>query len=165
MNKHDYKIETEEQKELLRGWVAALRSGNYPQCKSRLREFDADGKYSYCCLGVLGDLMIKKFPHVFQWDDEDPRAIRWTPYNGEESGYDTKEGFVLPAGMAILAGFIRGDIDYHDGDPTVAIGPEYTPEENTLAALNDAGYTFERIAELIEMNFLNEDHDENRHKN
>lgn len=32
-------------------WVAALRSGNYPQTKGRLR--DANG---FCCFGVLCDL-------------------------------------------------------------------------------------------------------------
>lgn len=36
-------------KENVKKWVAALRSGEFEQCKHRL----ADGKGAYCCLGVV----------------------------------------------------------------------------------------------------------------
>jgi hypothetical protein len=38
-------------------WVAALRSGDYQQGKSRLRKVELDGSESYCCLGVLCDIV------------------------------------------------------------------------------------------------------------
>ncbi len=52
-------------------WLAALRSGQYPQARGRLRSSDG-----YCCLGVLCDIV-------------DP-----TQWNGRnEYGPDTKTGF------------------------------------------------------------------------
>jgi len=41
--------------ELKKKWVDALRSGEYKQGKSYLRSSD-----SYCCLGVLADVIIKE---------------------------------------------------------------------------------------------------------
>lgn len=37
--------------DIKKSWLKALRSGNYEQCRKRLRHDDA-----YCCLGVLCDL-------------------------------------------------------------------------------------------------------------
>lgn len=42
--------------ELIRKWVAALRSGKYAQCRGVLESkvlFDTADSSSYCCLGVL----------------------------------------------------------------------------------------------------------------
>lgn len=41
-------------------WLEALRSGEYKQGKRTLRRIEADGGYSYCCLGVLCDLAVKE---------------------------------------------------------------------------------------------------------
>jgi len=44
--------------ELKKRWIDALRSGKYIQGDSTLRFFDADsGKDTFCCLGVLCDLI------------------------------------------------------------------------------------------------------------
>ena len=43
---------TAEQKELLLKWVAALRSGKYPQTRLKLKDHEG-----YCCLGVLCDVV------------------------------------------------------------------------------------------------------------
>ena len=37
-------------------WVAALRSGEYKQCRNTLCKIDKDGNRSYCCLGVANVL-------------------------------------------------------------------------------------------------------------
>lgn len=42
-------------KQLLDKWVAALRSGEYEQAFETLRNYDCD--HSYCCLGVLCDVI------------------------------------------------------------------------------------------------------------
>jgi hypothetical protein len=38
-------------------WLAALRSGNYEQGKGSLSKIDKKGNVSYCCLGVLCDIL------------------------------------------------------------------------------------------------------------
>lgn len=48
--------------ELKAKWVAALRSGQYPQGRDHLRTFEDQ----YCCLGVLTDLM---FPNEWAVSD------------------------------------------------------------------------------------------------
>ncbi len=38
-------------------WSKALRSGEYKQGRNQLRTPSVEGKRSYCCLGVLADLI------------------------------------------------------------------------------------------------------------
>ncbi len=48
-------------KELKRKWLQALRSGRYKQTTGRLRrDCDSNGKYTYCCLGVLCNIINRK---------------------------------------------------------------------------------------------------------
>ena len=51
--------------EIKEKWVAALRSGEYSQCRSVLRRGD-----SFCCLGVLSDLAVKD--GVGKWGERNP---------------------------------------------------------------------------------------------
>lgn len=39
-------------------WVAALRSGKYPQGHGRLSRKTADGTSKFCCLGVLCEVLV-----------------------------------------------------------------------------------------------------------
>lgn len=43
--------------EVIRTWVADLRSGKFKQGRARLRRKNADG-FAYCCLGVLGEQLV-----------------------------------------------------------------------------------------------------------
>ncbi len=121
-------------------WLAALRSGNYTQAQGRLRVGD-----SFCCLGVLCDLAIA-----------DGVAIRW----GEEVAWG--EGIVpivpreYPEGEDLLNLSVLPDIviewaglPEYTGNPDLRY--EYQDENRVaLAVLNDNGFTFEQIADLIE---------------
>lgn len=49
--------------EIKQRWIQALKSGEYQQTKSCLR--DSNG---FCCLGVLTDLYAKE--HNMQWQDD-----------------------------------------------------------------------------------------------
>lgn len=49
-------------------WCAALRSGDYPQGRNRLRSELPDGMLTYCCLGVLTDLAVAA--GVTTWEQE-----------------------------------------------------------------------------------------------
>jgi hypothetical protein len=42
--------------EVAKKWVAALRSGDYKQCKENMCVTTGNGGLAYCCLGVLDTL-------------------------------------------------------------------------------------------------------------
>lgn len=138
---------TAEQLERIRDFVAALRSGDYPQTHSQLGNTDAEGVKKYCCEGVA--------------------AERY----GEQLGYEVKW---TPSGKLLL----NTDADYAENDFWVKMGlvgkTEYPstsffifnlPGEQTLLntarqssitymALNDDGFTFNQIADLVAWQFL-----------
>jgi hypothetical protein len=113
-------------------WLAALRSGKYEQSTGRLR----DDK-GYCCLGVLCDIYIKA------QKNED---IKW--FEGFTDNFlvdidGDREEVSLPDKVRSWAGL------------TTDIG-RFTSEDgktNNLAHLNDNGYSFNQIADLIEKHF------------
>lgn len=55
--------------ELKTKWITALRSGNYAQVTGYLRKEDAT--YSYCCLGVLCDIIDPNGWSGDEWFSED----------------------------------------------------------------------------------------------
>ena len=82
-------------RELRDEWVAALRSGDYPQGQGALKT--ADG---YCCLGVLCDIVDPKGWSMFT--NKSGRFI-WRDARGTEDGeHDAKttESGMLPTTFA-----------------------------------------------------------------
>lgn len=57
-------------KEFIRKWVDALRSGNYNQCKHQLRTNTKEGKSSFCCLGVACDVYDARLWRGMCYDNE-----------------------------------------------------------------------------------------------
>lgn len=123
-------------------WVTALRSGEYEQGKGLLHE-ESPGIHRYCCLGVLCDLAVAegKVTTAQGWLNYDlDGAVRTVSY---DYGSNRDNG-VLPsevmewAGLNNSVGLLDEHIDYHQ----------------SLVSLNDAaGYTFNRIADVIEEQF------------
>lgn len=107
-------------------WVQALRSGQYKQGTDALHP-SAD---TYCCLGVLCDLY-----RVEQGKGE------WTGDGCQECfviGPDELEAAVLPKAVMGWA------------DISTPNGNHYGHE---LSAMNDRGWSFDRLAEQIEKNW------------
>lgn len=114
-------------------WVAALRSGQFKQGHGVL----SNGE-EYCCLGVAC---------VLAGIEADP-----TPYGDDEPYrlYFDNEPLVLPQRGQDWLGVDEGNpnidaprwlrIDTQDGDPWPA----------DVATLNDDGFTFNQIADLVE---------------
>ena len=101
-------------------WVSALRSGEYQQTQERLRKEDG-----FCCLGVLCDLYGKE------------NNVEWNlANNGHNYEFQDKESH-LPSSVMEWAGVGDQNPDINNGT-------------KTLAELNDIGYTFNEIADLIE---------------
>lgn len=109
--------------EIKQRWIEALRSGRYAQSQEKLRT-----SQGYCCLGVLCDLYIQDHEDT-QWEKLDERYLI------------DKHGKYLPDKVIEWSG--------------VNSSSPYSPSENTnervfFADLNDKGYTFDQIAQIIE---------------
>lgn len=117
-------------KEIKEKWVAALRSGEYKQGKSALKETQ-DGKDAFCCYGVLCDLAVAAgVAEATRFEDN-----RTTQYNDQAGSLSS---FYLPDGVTRWAGLAIRNHVIIDGI------------REDLADHNDHGKTFEQIADAIE---------------
>lgn len=101
-------------------WIAALRSGDYKQGKTFLR----DGDDHYCCIGVAASVHPG-----FKWIAEDLGAAG-TVYNaqhGDECGY----GQLLESGLE-------------------TIGISRDAQDALIGLNDDQGFTFSEIADVLE---------------
>lgn len=120
-------------------WVDALRSGDYSQGKGHLNK---DGKF--CCLGVLCDLAVKAGVDVVITDeDEESQHFVYQDADTFDELADTDE--ILTNNVANWAG-----MQACDPLVRVVLNGEPDPSLNHLSAVNDAGYSFVKIADLIE---------------
>lgn len=126
-------------------WIEALRSGKYKQSKKALRNDDG-----FCCLGVACDLM----------DSE------WKYQDDEGEYYFDSENNVLPESVKAWIGTefrnpriypnkndisrIKGELSSRTTGGNRLINHLDEMGSITLAELNDNGFSFEFIAEMIE---------------
>lgn len=114
-------------KSLIEEWLTALRSGNYPQTRDRLRSHEG-GEISYCCLGVLCDI----YPEGF-WEGTCYKL------NG------TKLGEYLPQKIA----------DEIDPKCCSDVKVNYKGKKVNISVLNDSlDLNFSELADLIEKTYL-----------
>lgn len=118
--------------ELKDEWVAALRSGEYPQGNGKL---NVDGKY--CCLGVLCELLVKQGT-VEEYDSNG--AISYGMGN-EYNGTILTQDIVRIAGLTSPTGRLP--------TPVIWGGKAF----HSLSGLNDSGASFTEIANIIEVQF------------
>lgn len=101
-------------------WVNALRSGEYTQGKDRLKTIDN----TFCCLGVLCDLYSKETGDAWDFSNRDGPI-----YYGCITS--------LPEEVRVWAGMRTGNGLLESDKPSLVI-------------LNDKGWTFSDIANIIE---------------
>lgn len=136
-------------------WLSALESGLYDQIKGQLGAYVDGGKDKYCCLGVLCDVLLD--------DDKAPIELR----ERYEDIQDTDivfnyESALLPTDIVDYLGFEHTDPDfsldldpdghyYDDHDESYREPFDYrgTAVELSLSGLNDTGFTFGQIADVI----------------
>lgn len=117
-------------------WINALRSGEYRQGRSRLAKRTKKGNFKFCCLGVLCDVVgVKGEPN--QITDE------------IEFGFDG-ETMTLPDLVWKGLGLTDPDIDIPVGQTRDMAERQLTVSSVSLATLNDDGFTFPQIADLID---------------
>ncbi len=123
--------------------MVALRSGEYVQGHCFLHTQSPDGKDLYCCLGVLTHLIdpqhtaivINSTYRVSTINNTRDCRVRWLP----QDIMDRMNGAV-GLSRPLTEGGTYGD----------------SPNDNydSLAGSNDAGKTFEEIADIIEEYFM-----------
>lgn len=114
-------------------WLKALRSGDYKQGDQRLKgRNDYDDTVRHCCLGVLCELAAEKINiSVTNWEPSDD----FTEYL-----FDDCEA-LLPKSVIEWSG-----LETHN---PIVTDPS-TGEQTSIADLNDGGYSFAEIADVIE---------------
>ena len=122
-------------KEIAERWVAALRSGEYEQGRGYLHTEDG-----HCCLGVLCDL------HQRETGDGE-----WRPWGSGDAGHSQcyRDGlgidgeYTPPPGVREWADMLE--------DPKLSFRHRFGTEmRDEIANLNDGGFSFARLADLIE---------------
>lgn len=160
---------------VIKDWTAALRSGEYEQCRTTLK--DKDG---FCCLGVATDKAIKEAVVSGTWEVDSNGGWYYQDPDIEEY----KESAALPSGVSLWLGTIHGnpairilfvepdayldafgdwkfEIDGEEGRSLPSTSEQWRRSEHpslfrqefTLAELNDTGFTFEQIADVIDYFF------------
>lgn len=122
---------SEANKEHVRQWVDALRSGEYFQAKGALRRGQR-----YCCLGVVCDISA---------------LGEWEQVSGTPSMDYLGSAAMLPEPVQGWLGIIGGNVPIRMG----YLHPDRDGSTfQTLTSLNDSGFTFDQIADLIEWAYL-----------
>ena len=113
-------------------WCRALESEEYTQAGGRLRTDNG-----FCCLGVLSDLAIKA--GVQEWVAEEGGGY------GVSTSFGPRKTGTVSGEIQSWAGIKGSSAD----DPLVQIGPELCRLSCRLSFLNDTGYDFKTIAQII----------------
>lgn len=132
--------------------MTALRSGEYPQTINQLGKIsEFNGEKCYCCEGVAVERYASQLEGwSSSWDDRDLVLIDADGNDGSDyaedsfwealalnthldNGTSTVFAFIMPEGQEVL---------------------DSGAEAASYMALNDDGFTFVQIADLIEWQFL-----------
>lgn len=116
-------------------WIEKLETENIPQTHNRLGKLTGER----CCLGVLCDIAVEQgiIPEPTPIDSWADSTLAYT------DGFDTEQA-ILPRKVAEWANIDpRGQLNYAD-DGTAG---------HSLAALNDNGASFPKIAAIIREHF------------
>lgn len=121
--------------EIMREWVAALRSGDYLQGRGRLKTDN-----QYCCLGVLCDIAVK-------------HGVLPQPIVHETPGTDGVHTIALYGAGAILMppGVVNKWADIPSALDYFKLNGLHSRD---LASMNDNGKSFAEIADLIEESWI-----------
>lgn len=115
--------------EIKKEWVEALRSGEYVQGQRRLHEI-VDEEHKYCCLGVLCEIAKKHKVNlpIRQYFSDKAHNVVFVEYDGYSA--------LLPPEVSEWSGVngVSGIL----------------PDASTLSGHNDAGSSFDEIADMIE---------------
>lgn len=124
-------------KERLELFAEALESGDYRQCKGRLRAHSCyEDAVWHCALGVATDVALNNGLQEALIDLQIPPDVTWvnpTLHDFTVSWYGW------------------------DGDPDPLLAEDEDGNEETIAGLNDAGWSFWQIAQAVRTRWLKDE--------
>jgi hypothetical protein len=135
--------------EIKQKWVNALRSGEYEQGSEKL--YSGRG---YCCLGVLCDLYSKEngLKWEFRGDDVIKTEDEIVPSQLQKFDY-----FYFDDESEFLPESVKEWAELSAKNPQVRVECEYGEDArfyvDEIANVNDSGYSFTQLAEIIENQF------------
>lgn len=147
-------------KDNLRLWVDALRSGEYEQTQGMLARKQGE-QTSYCCLGVACEVAAANGVIIPKTVDSYPTMDEFDKVGG---GYAVNYGCPSPDGEfwgdstsgtlpPHVSEWLTGEYGYNEGNMWVLVDEDGNSE--TLTTLNDRfRWTFEQIADAIEKTYL-----------
>lgn len=129
------RVEIEENR---RKWLAALKSGEYEQVRGYLclLSWETREPLGYCCLGVAHEALGLQH-HVVTSTAE---TAMWRVYE-DNLGYASKD-FLTPGA--------RDALGFKVNDPRIDFPEDHEMYGQSVADLNDHGWTFEQIVAAIE---------------
>ncbi len=118
-------------------WIAALRSGDFQQCRGSLCQVKED-RLSFCCLGVACEMVANMDVGIRRVQ----KSTRIT-FDGEFAGLPPNVWPLLKVGSS--EGTFKTPVIFH--------APCADVEISSLIGLNDSlGWTFSQIADYVEQN-------------
>ena len=149
--KNEFRLYDENKFEHADRWIEALLSGEYEQGASYLCLIDGfvdpdtglirDLMKSYCCLGVLTDMVSDDWydddHDLVEYSADEDNNFRYTLNEYMQSGFDNGEGTLINMETAEEMGF-------------------FPMTQDLLASLNDFGASFSDIAKVIAANDMRE---------
>lgn len=127
-------------------WVEALRSGEYVQTQNKLKarvDSGPDAPVGFCCLGVACEMYAKE-TGLGKWMEEEDGTFVFVS-DGEEVKFSSQNEF-LPLPVMKWLGISENDGGFKDTLPTGEFEGFCS-----LVSLNDHNFTFEQIADAIEL--------------
>lgn len=124
-------------------WVAALKSGEYEQGEGLLCSRSPFDGVTWCCLGVLCDILHKEGLIPEPTFGRHTLAEEAAQYFGTASVLPLQVGELLGIPEYVMVGL-------SDGCGTLTGLDIQTSGRETLIDMNDSGASFEEIAEAIE---------------
>ena len=146
---------TEEQRERVVDFVTALRSGSYEQTRKRLVR-DTCGSKTYCCEGVAVERYGSALGYELWWDaspDAPSESLLWV--RDLNSTYVARS-FAPPqlwVDMGLASVVEPDNFRFTLPDGLTPRNPDHA-SRLTYYDLNDDGFTFKHIADMIEWQFL-----------
>ena len=129
-------------KENLRKWIDALRSGKYVQARNVLHRQTSEGE-SFCCLGVACKVALDNGLKLSVSLERDERGIAVR--------YDDTAATLPPAVAGWLGIDSDGDVRFRPTDPD-RMGDKEDPV-SAIGANDSCGWDFARIADKLEQHF------------
>ena len=158
MTPHDIEPGLVVNKEAMREWVEALRSGTYMQGSGALRRQTIKGE-KFCCLGVFCNVFEKSVDVKGCWE---PLVPNFYTYDG--NGYGLVHAFNEFLFPSTDDTYFEGVVRVWEHDPLQPCPAGWTVcgascAVNVVDLNDDKGWTFNQIADALEWTYLREEAD------